>query len=324
MQLIKTNKYLKYLGIPDIVNQLFLLFLTLIILLNHEKFKEWYIVLAVNAAISFFIFFIVYIYEIRTRLNRKVSPVIRILRFWYSIFIILFFFKEIYLIMVNLKPVYYDELLIKADYFIFGFNPTQAVHFIANPFLTEFLQIIYTMFYIIPVIYGLELYLWKRYDEFKYAMFVIFLGFYLTFIGYMILPAIGPRFTLHEFGSINIEVPGLMFTNLLREIVNIGESVPKGTPFPELSAQRDAFPSSHTVIVLLIAYLSHKIKSKSFYFYFPYSLLVIFSTIYLRYHYVVDIIAGVFISIVTILITNLLYGSRFHENVKIANSKKQE
>jgi membrane-associated phospholipid phosphatase len=214
--------------------------------------------------------------------------------------------------MISLEPVFYDNILIKIDYWIFGVNPTQYLYQYRSRFLTEFMQIMYTLFYLMPIIFGMELYLLKRYKEFKNAMFVIFFGFYLSFFGYLIIPAIGPRFTLHNFANLNSELPGLYLTNMIRDFVNMGESIPKNTLNPEAVAQRDAFPSGHTELILLIVYLSYKAKSKSFYFYLPYALLMIFSTIYLRYHYVIDIIGGALFATATVLITNWIENRKSH------------
>jgi membrane-associated phospholipid phosphatase len=149
-------------------------------------------------------------------------------------------------------------------------------------------------------IYGLELYLWKRYKEFKFAIFVIFIGFYIAYVLYLIFPAVGPRFYLHDFYSTSSELPGLYLTDIIRKMLDFGESIPGNVPNPVDFAQRDAMPSAHTSLALTIAYLSWKIKSKSFYFYLPYFFLMVFATIYLRYHYVVDIIAGTILAVLTI------------------------
>jgi len=212
--------------------------------------------------------------------------------------------------MYNIEKVIYDNILIYLDYKIFGFNPTEAVFGLSNPVLTEILQIIYILFYIMPLIFGIEIFLKKRYNDFKYLMFVLFLGFYLSFFGYLILPAIGPRFTLHDFHLLNNDLPGVFLTNVLRDIINFGESIPKYVPDPEEFAQRDAFPSGHSIIILLIVYLSRKFKCKSFRFYLPYAALMLFSTIYLRYHYVVDVIAGFIIAILTVLMSELIYKTK--------------
>jgi membrane-associated phospholipid phosphatase len=117
---------------------------------------------------------------------------------------------------------------------------------------------------------------------------------------------VGPRFHLHDFYSISTELPGILFTDFIRAILDFGESIPTNVASPGDFAQRDAMPSAHASMALTIAYLSWKIKSRSFYFYLPYCVLMIISTIYLRYHYVVDIIAGILLAVITIMIGEYL------------------
>jgi membrane-associated phospholipid phosphatase len=104
-----------------------------------------------------------------------------------------------------------------------------------------------------------------------------------------------------------VELPGLYLTNFLREIVNAGESIPAGTPNPALVVQRDAFPSGHTQMTLLVMYLSIKFKSRSRYFFIPNGTLLIFATVYLRYHYVVDLIAGAIFMVLTLWLGKHLF-----------------
>ena len=303
----KIKKSFSYLEIPDFTNQIFLLVLTIIVVINYRSFESWYMIVIVNIIINIATIYFIQRYEAKSGENKEKSFVSKVIRFWYPVFMILLFFKEIYLIMINLKPVFYDDILIQIDKAVFGVNPTQFLFGFANPFVTEFLQIIYIIFYLMPAIFGLELFLWKRYDEYKYCTFLIFFGFYLSFIGYMILPAIGPRFTLHIFHNLENDLPGIFMTDFLRAIINFGESIPKDMLNPEKVAQRDAFPSGHTEIMVIITYVSRKFKSKSFYFYLPYTILLIASTIYLRYHYVVDVVAGIIFAIITIVTANWIY-----------------
>ncbi len=305
---------LKLLEKHDVLNQAFLFIITVIIALNVDVIPGGFYYILINLALSFCTIFIVVKYEKLDFAEKHLMGFMKVLRFWYPILMVMFYFKEIYLIMINVSNVLYDDLLIRIDYMIFSSNPTQVLFGISNPFLTEFLQIIYNLFYIIPVIYGLELYLWHRYREFKFAVFLILLGFYLSFFGYLILPAIGPRFTLHNFADLNTEMPGVFLTEILRDIINFGESIyPKNVPNPETIAQRDAFPSGHTIIILLITFLSAKFKSNSFYFYLPFSLLMLFSTVYLRYHYVIDIISGFFVALLSVIIAVLVYKEDFNK-----------
>ena len=87
----------------------------------------------------------------------------------------------------------------------------------------------------------------------------------------------------------------------------MGESIPPGVPNPQDFVQRDAMPSLHTITAFLIMYLSWKFKSKSFYFYLPYFLCMVAATIYLRYHYVVDIAGGLIMCVITIITGMIVY-----------------
>lgn len=321
----RLKENIKYLEIPDVTTQLFLLLLSLISIIFVNNLPDRILIPVINIILCLLIIYFVSHYEKKTdnaRLERSVS---RFLRFWYPGIVILICFKEIYVIMISTHNVLYDDYLIKIDRWLFGTDPALYLSDLTHPLLTEILQIVYGLFYLMPLIYAMELYLWHRYEELKYAFFVVFLGFYLSFLGYLLVPAIGPRFTVFNFLQLGVEMPGLFFADIIRYLIDIGESIPQNVHNPEIYAQRDAFPSGHTIIMILITYLSHKIKSKSFYFYLPYCMVLIFSTVYLRYHYVIDLIAAVPVVLVTIFIANKLYAGKinFGSGNKIDTGKKQ-
>ena len=99
----------------------------------------------------------------------------------------------------------------------------------------------------------------------------------------------------------------MFLTNVLREIVNIGESIPNGTVNPIDVVQRDVFPSGHTQMTLIIMYLGVKLKSKNKIFFLVDGTLLIISTVYLRYHYVIDLIGGIAFMILTIVIAKPIF-----------------
>ena len=212
--------------------------------------------------------------------------------YWYLVPVVLITFKELYFMIQPIRIYDHDNMFILIDRWIFGTDPTQFLRQISTPWLTEILQIIYGTFYILPILLGLFLLRKKRYVAMDFAVFIVVYGFYLSYLGYFIWPGIGPRFTLHNFNTINQDLPGLFLTNFLRELVNSGESIPAGTLNPAAVVQRDIFPSGHTMITLIVMYLSVRLKSRSKYFFVPVGTLLIFSTVYLWYHYVIDLIGG--------------------------------
>lgn len=292
---------LSYLNATDFVVIIFSVFLSALNLIFITRIEYWFLNILINAIIVSTIILI----AVKIRNNR--TSIWHHFHYWYLVPLILIFFKELYLMVDPIRGVIYDDVLIAIDRFLFGVDPTVELFRITNPYLTELLQIVYATFFFLPVVLCLEFILSNRLKELDYNAFIIVFGFILSYIGYLLVPAIGPRFTLHDFASNNIEMPGILITDFLREIVNSGESIPSGTLNPELVVQRDVFPSGHTQITLLVMFLSFKFKSRLKYFFLINGTLLIFATVYLRYHYVIDLIGGAVFMIITIWSGNFIY-----------------
>ncbi|MEW6702413.1 MAG: phosphatase PAP2 family protein [Bacteroidota bacterium] len=265
------------------------------------KVAGWLIHIAIN------ILMVIYVFATSFQNAKTQKFIWRQLHFWYLVLFVFIMFKELYYIIAPVRGLIYDDILIQIDRWIFGADPTVVLYKIANPFLTELLQIVYGTFYLLPIILGSDLIIQKKISEFDYSAFIIVYGFCLSFIGYILVPAIGPRFMLHNFEMNNIEMPGIFITDFLREITNVAESIPSGTMNPAAVVQRDAFPSGHTQITLLVIFLSVKFRSRFKWFLVIDGTLLIFATVYLRYHYVVDLIGGFFFMFFTLWSGKYIY-----------------
>lgn len=305
------KKFIKYLAPADIVTQSMFLILAGIFIYFNFRIQFWYAYAVIDIFLIWVIARIVYKYELvaseKGDNNIPQSSSIKIARYWYGVAAILYIFKQVYIIGYALKPVDWDPVFMRMDFAMFGLNPTQWIYKYNNPFLTEFLQVIYVYYYPMIVVFGLELYLWHRYREFKYTIFILFLSFFTSYILYLLFPANGPRFHLHDFYAISNELPGIFLTEPIRAFLNFGESIPPGVLNPQDYVQRDAMPSLHTITAFLIMYLSWKFRSKSFYFYLPYFFCMVLATVYLRYHYVVDIFGGLIMCVFTIFAGYVLF-----------------
>lgn len=71
--------------------------------------------------------------------------------------------------------------------------------------------------------------------------------------------------------------------------------------------KRDAFPSGHVGISLLILILIYRYNKKFFWLLLFPVLMLILSTVYCRYHYFVDVLGGILLTIVTLVLGNLYY-----------------
>jgi membrane-associated phospholipid phosphatase len=309
---IKIRKnLLKYLSPADIVTQVMLLILSLILIYHNSSVRYWYIFIPANIVLIFAIYKVVTVYEVKAASGNsaegKTGSLLKIVRYWYGVAAIVYIFKQVYVIINSLKPADWDMLFIKMDFMLFGLNPTQWAYRFEHPLLTEFLQIVYVYYYPMIIVIGLQLYIRHRYTEYKYTIFIVFFSFYLSYLLYLIFPANGPRFHLHDFFAISRELPGVLLTEHIRAFLNFGESIPVGVSNPQDYVQRDAMPSLHIITAFLIMYISWKVKSRSFYFYLPYFFCMAAATIYLRYHYFVDILGGLVVCAVTIMLANYIF-----------------
>lgn len=193
------------------------------------------------------------------------------------------------------NPEDIDPLLIKLDYLIFGNHPTVMLEKILNPFLTDILQIAYSTYYFIPISFGVILLKNKQEEEFDKSIFMILLCFYLSYLGYILFPALGPRFYLSSFQT--TELQGFFAAGPIQDLLNRLEGI-----------KRDAFPSGHTGIALTVLYLAYRYRRRYFRIALPVVSALIFSTVYCRYHYVVDVIAGFGLTLLTIVLGEWYYG----------------
>jgi membrane-associated phospholipid phosphatase len=232
--------------------------------------------------------------------NLTGSRTLRWVHDWAAFPLVVFTYKQLYLIIAPIhRGKDYDQLLIAIDHWLFHINPTEWLAQFSNPFLTEVLQISYSLFYVFFIAIGLELYLKKDISEFRYFRFTIVYGFFLSYLAYFLLPAVGPRFTLYDFSNIAIEMPGLFFTPALRWFVNFFESIHPGmsNSVAIASAQRDVFPSGHTMMTLIAISLAWRYKLKVRHSILVVGILLIIATVYLRYHYLVDLLAGALLAL---------------------------
>jgi len=207
--------------------------------------------------------------------------------------LVYFIYSQVQEYIRFVNPYEFDDVLIIWDRFIFGTDPTVWLHQFSFPALTEFLQISYMTYFLMPLIHGIELHFRGDDEVFnKFAGTIIFC-FYLSYLLYFFMPAIGPRFTLHDFGLTSLELHGLWLTDTFREIVNQGGGIPVGTMNPEIYVNRDCMPSGHTMMTMMNMLLAFRLKSKLRWLFLVFGVSLIFGTVYLRYHYVVDVFAGI-------------------------------
>ena len=187
-----------------------------------------------------------------------------------------------------------DPQLIQIDFIIFGVHPTLWMEQWIVPWFTDIMSLAYLSYYFIPVVLIAVLYLKDRMMEFDRAMFVLAFGYYVSFVGYILFPAIGPRYAMTPLYS--VPLGGSFITDFVRDTLNALEH-----------NKRDCMPSGHTQIVLIVLYLAYRYEKVLFYIFLPIICTLILSTVYLRYHYVVDLFVGFAFALGCIIFGHRLY-----------------
>lgn len=220
-------------------------------------------------------------------------------RIYFVPFIFLIYSQiQVYIKVIN--PSDYDSVLISWDKMLLGVNPTEWLEQFINPYLTEYLQFCYMMFFIMPLAQGIELHIKGKNLEFSQFIARILMGFYVSYLLYLIMPAIGPRFCVHDFSQMDIELPGIWLAEHFRHFINAGGGVPFGATNAAELVNRDCMPSGHTMMTIMNIFLGFRNRSHLRYVFLIIGSSLIFSTVYLRYHYFVDLLAGAFFAILVL------------------------
>jgi hypothetical protein len=229
------------------------------------------------------------VYEVK-----RPNPTSWIFRNWYPLPFVGSCYKEMALFIPAVRGSDCDRLLANLDHRFWGADPTVWIERVHTPILTEFLQAVYTLF--IPAVLLIAWLLWRqqRFADFRYYAFLIALGFLTSYVGYLAVPARGPRFLLRDLQHFPLD--GLWLFHGMQRMLDRLES-----------AHYDCFPSGHTELTMLAWWGSRMISNRLFQIYCLYLPCIIFATVYLRYHYTVDLLAGAATAGVLILAAPVFY-----------------
>lgn len=181
------------------------------------------------------------------------------------------------------------EWLIAADECLFGgINPVVWMQRWTHPRLTDLMTLAYTTYYFYPPILALRLYRRGQRAEFRDAMLALALTFYLGYLGYVLVPAMDPWITMQERFTVTLE--GSPITNQALTLYTISN----------LKVPRDCFPSLHTAVSLVVLVFAWRSWRRFFWAALPCVTALLLSTIYLRLHYVIDLVAAVPLVMVTV------------------------
>ena len=215
-----------------------------------------------------------------------------ILRDWMPLFFAISMYAYLYGLTEAMSTVNRDAELLAADRFLFGETPAVLFDSYVSWWLTELLSMVYMTMMFFPPALLVCLYIKGDKKAFQRVSVGLMVICFLGYGGYFLVPAIGPVHFIPK--AFNNHLLGGAMTNIEQNLQHQSR-----TP-------RDCFPSMHVAIPTLM-------NAFAFVCYKPFLVAgvpllagISVATLYLRYHYFVDIVAGFLLGILVFYLTTPL------------------
>ena len=290
----------------DYATQAYLALVGLLILFFHNStVPGWPRLLGAHAACLLLVHWL-----IQAHARRKPAPLLDFLRHFYPVLLYTALFVETGLLNRMFCQEYLDPMVAQWEQALFGCQPSvlfmQKLPWLA---VSELFYASYFSYYVMIAGVGIALFLRSRRQFFHYLSVISFL-FYVCYLIYIFLPVIGSRGFFHQ-------VEGYVLPDATQQLALTDaypEAVQAGVFFRLMrwvyrvfEAPGAALPSSHVAVALCTVFFSFRYLRRIRYVHLAVALLLCLSTVYCRYHYALDVLAGLVTAAVLIPAGNWLY-----------------
>ena len=210
---------------------------------------------------------------------RSENRVAQFVRHWYPLAIYIFFFEELQGLVHAIHPGWCDRWLILFDYNFAGVHPAAWMARFATPALNDFMQFSYMTYFLYLVILPAILYAEGKRTAFWTVMVATAIAHYSVYVIAVLFPVESPYFAL---ASLNLpQLRGGAFTTTIEFIERFGR------------VHGAAFPSAHVTGSMVALLAARRYKPWLFWICLPFFLSMCVATVYGRYHYIADVLAGI-------------------------------
>lgn len=290
----------------DYATQAYLLLVALLVLLFHGGTVPYWPLLIV--AHLFGIVVVHWLVNAYARAPQRVE--FAFFRHFYPILLYAPFYREIGALNQMFATGVFDHHVIRFEQWLFGFQPGLALmDRFPSVWVSEVFYVSYFSYYVMIAGVGLALFLRNRRQFFHFVSVTSFV-FFWCYLAYIFYPVIGPR----VFYS---ETPGYVLPADLQALypaVTFPKAVQGGVFFQIMGVLYDyfepagaAFPSSHVAVAIVTAYFSTHYLPRIRSLHWFMVVMMSISTVYCRYHYAVDVLAGVLTALLLIPVGEWLY-----------------
>jgi membrane-associated phospholipid phosphatase len=209
---------------------------------------------------------------------RSQNPVLQFARHWYPLPLYIFFFEELQGLVHAIFPNWFDHWLIQFDYHLAGVHPSVYLARFATPALNDAMQFAYMTYFLYLVILPAILYAQKNREAFWTVMTSTAIAHYSVYVIAILFPIESPYFALAALNPTPLK--GGAFTATIELIEHFGR------------VHGAAFPSAHVAGSMVAILAARRYKPWLFWLCLPFFAALCVATVYGRYHYIADVLAG--------------------------------
>ena len=209
---------------------------------------------------------------------RSASPTVHFARHWYALPLYVFLFEELGGLVHAIFPGWFDRAFLAFDYNLAGVHPSVWLGQFASPALNDYMQFAYMTYFLYLVLLPAILYARGEWLRFWTVMVSTAIAHYSVYVISVLLPVESPYFSL---AALNQQpLAGRYWTALITLIERLAR------------VHGAAFPSAHVAGSMVALLASWRYRRWLFWITLPFFVSMCVATVYGRYHYVADVLAG--------------------------------
>ncbi len=226
---------------------------------------------------------------------------ITMLRSWVPLVLVAIVFDNLENYTGLVRKLTIDTSLYNIDVKLFGVEPTVWIQQYYRPLLTDWMATCYGSFLIIPMILGIILCLRDRSDDFREIALAVMLQMWLAFFIFICFPAGPPRY--YE------PLRSTVFAHPIPSLLGFNSALQAKWDTYSPLLVRASFPSLHCAYGLMTLIYSWrfgdvvfpkspKLKHLWFVMVLPFELTLFVSVVYLRHHWIPDMVCGLAVALI--------------------------
>lgn len=201
-----------------------------------------------------------------------------------------FLFGEIQYLQHIWVSGWMDDYLVRFDQWLFGVELSIALQKITVPVVTEIMMFAYTIYVLLIVFVAVFCYQKSGLAAGEDYMLNLILAYFVSFFGFLVFPIAGPLF--HQPEVYAVPLNGWIFTYF-------GEWIRANAHYPGGN-----FPSPHCAAGTVMLVTLFRYNRNYFWVILPIIILLYISTVYGRYHFAMDGVAGIILALVILKVTS--------------------